>query len=633
MRISIAVILIALTWSTGRCSGSAGERNSTETTLEDEEHLPSLMDETTFKERYRRLIPYMTFYVANNYVNPQTQSSSSFQGRKLPTVQRRPQYSNTRTNNAANNVAAGITNKIRNQYYVSPPLHYDKFIPSVQYDPKDVDNEDFFTPVRYNAKNNFFDYQTPLYQRYQNSRPASTQATVLASLPTEQQYFTTHRPTTINFTPAYGDLLVRKQTLKPLPLKQDYNINHIRRPAIKPFKVDVVDEPNYSTNEFENLRHVSPKSQHQLPRPFRLPAEQSLQRPRYPDPNLNHIIKSLQLTNQLPEMLNADNIDNSIKTLVEILSLLNNGRKYKLPPRRPTVPVNVPPQYEDYENYDIVQTRPKDTALKITARPIVVPEQIQPQMTPLQDNGPYHVDIIDSKMQYPPIQVENIAEGDVKQSEKEQLIESAPLDDDYKIAQEFADDILEKDVLELPSTTEQPAQNYPAPDGVSSHTQNFPPTTMKYGATRGKPNVDYPAYATIPKTEFSCTTQRYKGFFGDPDTGCQVWHYCDLNGGKSSFLCPNGTIFSQVALTCDWWFNVKCESTTQLYVLNERLYKYILPVMPKFPEDFTGPEVDRYLELKFKEMEAKLKEKKIKKQQEEKNKTNNKSAPRVDSET
>lgn len=45
--------------------------------------------------------------------------------------------------------------------------------------------------------------------------------------------------------------------------------------------------------------------------------------------------------------------------------------------------------------------------------------------------------------------------------------------------------------------------------------------------------------------------------------------------------------------------------------------------MPKFPEDFTGPEVDRYLELKFKEMEAKMKEKKLqekKKQQEEKSK-------------
>jgi len=86
-------------------------------------------------------------------------------------------------------------------------------------------------------------------------------------------------------------------------------------------------------------------------------------------------------------------------------------------------------------------------------------------------------------------------------------------------------------------------------------------------------------------------------------------------------------------LTCDWWFNVKCETTTQLYVLNERLYKYILPIMPKFPEDFTGPEVDRYLELKFKEMEAKMKEKKLKKQQEEKNKHKGKSQTANDEET
>lgn len=148
----------------------------------------------------------------------------------------------------------------------------------------------------------------------------------------------------------------------------------------------------------------------------------------------------------------------------------------------------------------------------------------------------------------------------------------------------------------------------------------IPTMAIKYGATRGKPFIDYPAYSSIPKTNFECKKQRYKGFFGDPESECQAWHYCDLNGGKSSFLCPNGTIFSQAALTCDWWFNVKCESTTQLYVLNERLYKFILPIMPKFPEDFTGPEADRYIELKFKEMEEKMKEKKLKKAMEKKTK-------------
>lgn len=71
---------------------------------------------------------------------------------------------------------------------------------------------------------------------------------------------------------------------------------------------------------------------------------------------------------------------------------------------------------------------------------------------------------------------------------------------------------------------------------------------MKYG----RPGVDFPNFHDIPATNFSCREQRYKGFFGDPETRCQVWHYCDLNGGKASFLCPNGTIFSQATLTCDW---------------------------------------------------------------------------------
>ncbi|KAL7017652.1 hypothetical protein ACKWTF_010469 [Chironomus riparius] len=129
------------------------------------------------------------------------------------------------------------------------------------------------------------------------------------------------------------------------------------------------------------------------------------------------------------------------------------------------------------------------------------------------------------------------------------------------------------------------------------------------GPNSGRPGIDYPNFHKIPETSFSCKEQRYKGFFGDPDTKCQVWHYCDLNGGKSSFLCPNGTIFSQTALTCDWWFNVKCSSTAQLYVLNERLYKFILPFSPKFPQDFQGPLVDKYLAMKFEEMEeARLKE-------------------------
>lgn len=38
----------------------------------------------------------------------------------------------------------------------------------------------------------------------------------------------------------------------------------------------------------------------------------------------------------------------------------------------------------------------------------------------------------------------------------------------------------------------------------------------------GRPGVDYPTYNTVPPTTFDCKTQRYKGFFADPDTQCQV---------------------------------------------------------------------------------------------------------------
>lgn len=40
-------------------------------------------------------------------------------------------------------------------------------------------------------------------------------------------------------------------------------------------------------------------------------------------------------------------------------------------------------------------------------------------------------------------------------------------------------------------------------------------------------------------------------------------------------------------------------------MLNERLYKYIIPSRPSFPEDYEGPLVDKYLENKFRETETK----------------------------
>ena len=53
----------------------------------------------------------------------------------------------------------------------------------------------------------------------------------------------------------------------------------------------------------------------------------------------------------------------------------------------------------------------------------------------------------------------------------------------------------------------------------------------------------------------------------------QVFHVCDMSGRQDSFLCPNGTIFSQQLFACDWWYNVKCSATRQHYQLNSNLFK------------------------------------------------------------
>ncbi len=92
-------------------------------------------------------------------------------------------------------------------------------------------------------------------------------------------------------------------------------------------------------------------------------------------------------------------------------------------------------------------------------------------------------------------------------------------------------------------------------------------------AVPGVPGQDYPIYAEVPDTVFSCDGQVDGGYYADPEAECQVFHICtnDGQGGlsKYSFLCPNGTIFNQEYFICDWWFNFDCSEAEGLYSLNE----------------------------------------------------------------
>ncbi|XP_066981370.1 U-scoloptoxin(01)-Cw1a-like [Macrobrachium rosenbergii] len=67
--------------------------------------------------------------------------------------------------------------------------------------------------------------------------------------------------------------------------------------------------------------------------------------------------------------------------------------------------------------------------------------------------------------------------------------------------------------------------------------------------------LPYPTLYAVPDTSFLCGFRW--GFFADPETQCQVFHFC--RGGRAdSFLCPNGTLFHQNYRICDHWYNVPC---------------------------------------------------------------------------
>jgi len=91
----------------------------------------------------------------------------------------------------------------------------------------------------------------------------------------------------------------------------------------------------------------------------------------------------------------------------------------------------------------------------------------------------------------------------------------------------------------------------------------------------GVPGEDYPIYAEVPETSFSCDGQADGGYYADTEGECQPFHICssDGNGGltKYSFLCPNGTLFNQQYFVCDWWFNVDCSTAEDFYGLNDEI--------------------------------------------------------------
>lgn len=93
----------------------------------------------------------------------------------------------------------------------------------------------------------------------------------------------------------------------------------------------------------------------------------------------------------------------------------------------------------------------------------------------------------------------------------------------------------------------------------------------------GEAGFDYPTFHVIPSTSFSCAQQPHNGYYADVETSCQVMHLCQAGGVQNSFLCPNGTIFSQEKFSCQWWYKVNCADAPRHYGINDKLYKVPSP--------------------------------------------------------
>eukprot|EP00094_Tigriopus_californicus_P006349 TCALIF_06114-PA protein Name:"Protein of unknown function" AED:0.25 eAED:0.25 QI:0/0.5/0/0.66/1/1/3/0/174 len=89
--------------------------------------------------------------------------------------------------------------------------------------------------------------------------------------------------------------------------------------------------------------------------------------------------------------------------------------------------------------------------------------------------------------------------------------------------------------------------------GVSGPSVEEVNLKMLRGSVPGTPGVDYPIFSQAPITNFDCSDKIFGGYYADVDAQCQSFHICGRDGGQGwSFICPNGTIFNQAYLICDW---------------------------------------------------------------------------------
>ncbi|XP_017781033.1 PREDICTED: uncharacterized protein LOC108565878, partial [Nicrophorus vespilloides] len=536
----------------------------------------SIGSNLTASERHKRLLPYMTFYLAQDFNQPQSEISYN----------RNPYQASPSTFQQFHNKYNELTNyqKQRPQSIKLTPFLESNALPGpfIPMQPTEVT----YTPVSQHQQQQYQSAKLPnysaIYDKLSQLKLQQEQQNQLAESYNRYNQQYARKPQQVNYIPV-------RQYVQEKPIIRTYTTTNIDIPEsyhvpIKVYKNEI--KPSYYLNSAPHLDHAPPSTEEEH--------KQYLEDQQYSKDIRKQAIKPVLVLQQKPQ-----------KTW--------KPAYYQIQPEKyETLTYQQIPEYVEasppHHAYITVTPKHVDESQISKYTQAMKPNYIRPITTTTTNpnsitENTNSLSLILKRLQDMNALPETLTPDNIDNSIKT-LVKILST---FKKQQKFVQPIV---VAEESAEYEDDNEagvglggGHETPEAV---TESYPENTPE-GGTPGKPGVDYPALATIPQTDFNCKTQRYKGFFGDPDTNCQVWHYCDLNGGQASFLCPNGTIFSQVALTCDWWYNVKCSNTAQLYVLNERLYKYILPLSPKFPEDYSGPLVDRYLALKFKEMEEKMK--------------------------
>jgi hypothetical protein len=121
-----------------------------------------------------------------------------------------------------------------------------------------------------------------------------------------------------------------------------------------------------------------------------------------------------------------------------------------------------------------------------------------------------------------------------------------------------------EEALDSYGAADEELSGYGALDAAASDEVGDMGLKMLMTSVPGVPGEDYPIYAEVPESAFSCEGQVEGGYYADEEAECQVFHICAAEEAKYSFLCPNGTIFNQEYFICDWWFNVDCAESASI---------------------------------------------------------------------